>query len=388
MIREEFNELYLKWRSERMSAAEWMLFRKAVTDTAGNSWLEELIEGEFNRPDFDNLLSAEETKKAYQLLMRQVNQSPEVIRPARSIHFLKRWWAAAILLVALCTGVYLWQNKRTTSPIAVNKTATSIQPGQAGAILTLADGSQVLLDTVKNATIALQGGVTAKVIEGTLVYEGTGNEVVYNTMSTPKGRQYHVTLPDGSGVWLNAASSIRFPTAFVGKERRVEITGEAYFEVKKGITPFIVSADNRATIQVLGTHFNVNSYNNEARLNVTLLEGSVGVSNSNGRVVIKPGEQAQIEEGEENIHVVKGTDVDKVIAWKNGLFNFEGATLKEVMRELERWYDIEVVYEKDIPEIEAMGKISRGISLNNLLAGFKELGVHYRLEGRKLIIMP
>ncbi len=203
-------------------------------------------------------------------------------------------------------------------------------------------------------------------------------------MSTPRGRQFQVTLPDGTAVWLNAASSIRYPTAFTGAERKVEITGEVYFEVKKDIRPFIVSADNRAEVTVLGTSFNVNSYSNEAGVKATLLEGTVQVSKDEQSVIIKPGEQADVQK---TISVTKGVALEKVMAWKAGLFNFENVSLDEAMRQLERWYDIEVVYEKGIPNIELDGEMSKDITLNGLMNVLKELGVRYRLEGRRLIIL-
>lgn len=306
-----------------------------------------------------------------------------------------RWWAAAAAVVFIIAGAitYTMYDKpgrdATGVPVAVQH---DVPPGKEGAILTLADGRQVSLDTVKNATVALQGGVTAKVVNGSLVYEGKGEVVAYNTMTTPKGRHFQVTLPDGTKVWLNAASSIRYPTIFMGAERRVEVSGEAYFEVTKNPTkPFLVNVAGKAEVEVLGTQFNVNAYENEESINTTLLEGSVrvillGQKIRPGReVILQPGQQAQIAAA---IRVIPNADVDKVIAWKNGLFNFEGATLQEVMKQLERWYDIEVVYEKDVPKMELTGEMTKGVTLNGLLIVLEKLGVHYRLEGRKLIVLP
>ncbi len=233
--------------------------------------------------------------------------------------------------------------------------------------------------------MALQNGVTAKVVDGALVYEGKGNAVVYNTMSTPKGRQFQLTLPDGTKVWLNAASTIRYPTAFSGAERKVDITGEAYFEVTKGVTPFVVNADNRAEITVLGTHFNVNSYSNEERLATTLLEGSVRVSKGNTSRQIRPGEQALVTE---SVQVVSGVNTAQVVAWKDGLFDFDGASLEQVMRQLERWYDIEVVYKGKVPNITFWGGITKDVALADLLTGLKRSEVNFKIEGRQLIVLP
>jgi ferric-dicitrate binding protein FerR (iron transport regulator) len=210
----------------------------------------------------------------------------------------------------------------------------------------------------------------------------TKNEILYNTMSTPRGRQFEITLPDGTHVWLNAASSIRYPTVFAGNERKVELDGEAYFEVTKNAKqPFIVRARNKATIEVLGTSFNISAYENEKSLNTTLLDGSVKVNGT----ILKPGQQARVTDA---VRVTDHADIDKVMAWQRGFFNFEGATLEEVMQQLERWYDIDVEYEQGIPDIEFGGEMSRNMSLNGVLVALEKSGIHYRLEGRKLIVLP
>jgi hypothetical protein len=273
-----------------------------------------------------------------------------------------------------------------------------IAPGKNGAVLTLADGTQVVLDSLHNGVIANQKGGQVLLKEGKLAYEPDGSgEVAYNTMTTPKGRQFQVTLPDGTKVWLNAASAVTYPTVFTGKERVVKVTGEVYFEVTKNVKmPFRVNVNNKAEIEVLGTHFNVNGYADESKISTTLLEGSVRVTvNSAIRpvVTLKPGQQAQITNGISQaegtgIKVIENADSEKILAWKNGLFNFNGASLQEVMRQLKRWYDIDVVYEKGIPNITFWGEITRGVSLNDLLIGLEKTGVHFRMEGRKLVVMP
>jgi ferric-dicitrate binding protein FerR (iron transport regulator) len=278
---------------------------------------------------------------------------------------------------------------------APSQLAQHILPGHEGAVLTLADGSQVQLDTIQNAVIALQGGATAKVVNGTLIYEESGqqHQLLYNTMSTPKGRQFRLTLPDGSGVWLNSASSIRFPTVFAEEERKVEVTGEAYFEVAENpAKPFRVSINNKAEITVLGTYFNINAYDNEESIATTLLAGSVRVTNllqpaaGSAPVTLQPLQQAQISPAGAGIQLVSNVDPEKVMAWKNGLFHFENATLAEIMRQLERWYDIEVVYESTVPDIALKGEITRDVPIGDLLTALKKLGVHYKLEGRRLLI--
>lgn len=319
-----------------------------------------------------------------------VVEDPIKLETVRRVHFLQSTWfryaAAVILMVGI--GAFLWSASRQKSQLPIVDTATAdVPPGRDGAILTLADGSIVLLDTLQNGTIGLQGGAIARVVDGTLVYEANGSDIVYNTMSTPKGRQYRLTLPDGSQVWLNAASSIRYPTVFAGNERVVEVTGEVYFEVaRQANMPFKVKADAYTEVEVLGTSFNINSYENEPSVKTTLIEGSVRVNAYAQVQQLSPGEQALVDSTAKTVMVMKKVDLQQVIAWKNGLFNFEGMRLREVMKQLERWFDIEVIYENGPPDVGFFGKLDRNVSLNTILEVFKEYGIKYKMEGRKLIV--
>lgn len=296
---------------------------------------------------------------------------------------IRRWWAAAAMIILAGVGAYWWAGRSMDKHTVVQ---TNIQPGREGAILTLADGSQLLLDTVRNGTVALQGGSTAKVVNGALVYEGSSENLIYNTMSTPRGRQFQLTLPDGSKVWLNSASSIRYPVTFKGDTREVKVTGEAYFEIAADAhKPFTVDVDGKANVKVLGTHFNISAYTNEPKLAATLLEGAIMLALPGIRsVLLKPGQQAQVITND--IRVTDKADTSQVIAWKNGLFSFGDLSFEEVMRQLERWYDIRVVYEKDVPNIHLTGKMTRGVSLDGLLKNLKKMGLRYRLENKTLII--
>lgn len=316
-----------------------------------------------------------------------VHADEEVVTPPR-VHFMRRWWAAASIIVLLSACAYFWLSTNRHSTPDLVQTA-DVQPGHEGAVLALADGSQVSLDTIQQGVVALQGGAVAKVVNGTLLYEGNGEQMVYNTMITPKGRQFQLVLPDGTRVWLNAASSIRYPTAFNGKQRRVEITGEAYLEVTKNAKmPFLVSLHNKAAIEVLGTNFNVNAYTNEASINTTLLEGAVRVTSStHPAVILKPGQQAQVT-NTSSIKVIEDVDVAKVTAWKDGYFNFTGLTFEEMVRQLERWYDIEVVFEKGVPQKRFGGKMTKDVPLSAVMKYLEGIGIHYQLKGKKLIILP
>jgi len=265
----------------------------------------------------------------------------------------------------------------------------------------------VVLDSLGNGMVATQNGTQVLLKGGGLAYAAAGSatrEVMYNTMTTPKGRQFQVTLPDGTMVWLNAASSLHFPTVFTGGERQVTVTGEAYFEVARNIDmPFKVNVNGKAVVEVLGTHFNVNAYDNEDAINTTLLKGSVRVSQipaslvqGQSSVTLEPGQQAQIahhsrqaqSKTQSGIKLITDADLNKVMAWKNGLFNFEGASLVEVMRQIERWYDIDVIYEKGIPNIEFEGKMTKDVPLKDLLVMLEKSDIHFRIEDSKLIVLP
>lgn len=317
---------------------------------------------------------------------------PDPVVPMRPVLFMKKWGWAAAAIILLAGGSYYWAS-REEKVTQLASTHIDIQPGSQGAVLTLADGSQVVLDSMNSGVIASQKGAAVVLSDGELVYNPTAAkspEQEYNIMTTPKGRQFQVTLPDGTRAWLNAASSIRYPTAFTTNERRVEVTGEVYFEVAKNANkPFFVNVGNKAAIEVLGTSFNVNAYDNEQAVRATLLDGSVRVAvpsaGGNSGLVLKPGQQAMVKDTK--VSLAEKEDLDKVMAWKNGLFNFDGADLEEVMRQLERWYNIEVVYENGIPHTRFIGEMSRQIALTDLLEILKRTEVDFRVEGRKLIVL-
>lgn len=335
-----------------------------------------------------------------QHILRTPQQSEEVPR----IPFYRRtaWRAAAAIVILLSVGGYFLWKQSADKP--VDKIAQSgpadIEPGKEGAILTLADGRQVVLDSMGNGMVAVQEGSSILLQNGELKYQAgdAAGDILYNTVSTPKGRQFRLQLADGTRVWLNAASSLRYPAVFVGAERLVEVTGEVYFEVARQTDgqgkrkPFKVKINDDTQVEVLGTHFNINSYTDEASINTTLLEGAVRVHNGKQTTLLKPGQQAQVNHGiaaNKPITVVNNVALTKVMAWKDGLFDFQDASLEEVMRQLERWYDLEIVYEKDIPKLEFVGKMGRDLSLANVLRGLEMSNVHFRIEeGRKLIVYP
>lgn len=309
--------------------------------------------------------------------------------PVHRIHFMRRWgWAAASVLLALAAGTWLWTSKQDPEIPVANIEKAKILPGKEGAILTLSDGSTLVLDSLGNGVIASQNGSEVLLKNGQLHYDvhaPNTNAITFNNMSTPRGRHFQLTLPDGTSVWLNAASSIKYPTAFTGNFRKVYVTGEAYFEVAKNEKmPFIVELNKKETVEVLGTTFNVNAYENEETINTTLITGAVRVAST----ILKPGQQAQLntKQSSARLKVISNIDTDKVVAWKDGKFDFDGASLQEVMKQLERWYDIEVIFENGIPNIQLGGKMTKDVDLNGLLNALKKSELAFRLEGKKLII--
>lgn len=317
----------------------------------------------------------------------------------RNIQFSRRWiWAAAFITVITFALILFRQDKKqaiAAAPEADKATPIIINPGTEGAILTLADGSQIVLDSLQEGKIKASSGEIIQLHKGMLEYESKqATEIpVHNTVSTPRGRQFKLRLPDGSLVWLNAASSIKYPVIFTGNTRQVEITGEVFFEVQKDAShPFIVTKDD-ISVEVTGTAFNINSYDDESSKRVTLVEGAVVVNKGTKKLVLEPGEQAVSGTGTE-ITLNHNVDVNTVVAWKNGYFSFNNTYLQSLMRMIARWYDVEVEYEGAVPDMKFGGEISRNTTLDDVLNILRESKVRFRIEKRdanhpaKIIVSP
>lgn len=322
----------------------------------------------------------QETDKAWAVFETKMTNAPRRLP-------LRNWlpYAAAVIIMIGIGSYFLLHNKKPKPAITNTPVKTDIAPGRQGAVLTLADGTQVVLDSMGNGVVAQQNGAQVVLNNGQLAYNAAGDAstaIAYNQMTTPKGRQFQLVLPDGSKVWLNAASSIKYPTSFTGNERRVTVEGEAYFEIAANKEkPFIADVDSKASIRVLGTSFNVNAYSNESTVKTTLLEGSVKIADR----ILKPGQQAVLTQDAQ--FTIADADVAAVTAWKNGAFNFDNVPLDEVMRQLERWYDIQVVYENGIPDIRFVGKLSRNMSLSDLLSALRDVEVKFRIESNRRLIV-
>ncbi|SHG30905.1 FecR family protein [Pedobacter caeni] len=306
--------------------------------------------------------------------------------------------AAAAVLIVIGVAFYFYQSpvkKQNVLTVPVPQYATDIKPGGNKAILTLANGKQVILDEAKDGVLISQSGMTIrKSGNGQLVYQiNAGSQpdgpVLYHTISTPKGGEYQITLPDGTHIWLNAASSLRFPDRFKGKERNVELKGEGYFEVAKNkAMPFKVKTGNQM-IQVLGTHFNVKAYEDEASYKTTLLEGSVKVYSGKQGSIIKPGEQAKVSKEEGDQIRIAQVDVEEEMAWKNNKLIFNSKPLKDIMRSVSRWYNVEVIYEGQIAEKVFTGTISRYENVSEVLKMLESTNlVHFKIEERRITVMP
>ncbi|RXK83123.1 FecR family protein [Filimonas effusa] len=306
------------------------------------------------------------------------------IAPVHRVHFLRRkWWAVAAVLAAAATGTWFLVNKPATTKLAEIHYKSDVPAGHAGALLTLADGKTVLLDSVTGEISNSQGASITKTGEGSLSYKSAAlnsASVSYNTLSTPRARKFRMTLPDGSGVWLNAQSSIRFPAAFTGSQRKVEVTGEVYFEIVSDKNkPFIVKAQGQ-DINVLGTRFNVNTYADEPAVTTTLLEGSVQVSDGKRSVILHPGEQAAE-------FAVTHANIQQTMAWKDGKLYFESTDLKSIMRQISRWYDVDVVFEADAPSYDFTARLPDNLPVSEVLKLLEMTRlVHFEIEGKKIIV--
>lgn len=305
------------------------------------------------------------------------------------IFTLRRIAAAAVILLLAGAAYLLLNHKATEKVIAKVEPVTEITPGSNKAVLTLADGSTITLDSAGNQTIQ-QGQVAIRKQNGQLLYdaqaEGTG--IHYNKLTTPRGGQFKLVLPDGTKVWLNSASTLRYPTAFSGKDRIVELEGQGYFEVAKNAAqPFKVMVDNME-VQVLGTDFDVMAYPDEATVNTTLLTGSVQVKEGTTLQLLQPGQQAVLDNQRHTVSV-KNADLKKVTAWKNGLFVFNNMALPAILREVARWYDVDIVYAAKPSEELYGGGIGRNLNLSGVLDLLEASGYnHFKIEGRQVTVLP
>lgn len=376
----------------------------------GDENVQAYLRSEWEKAGTDD--SPEAAEPDWERMYREVLTSGGVGEPsgrsrnqARSRRAWMRAAAAVLLLALLLPGLYYFYIRPDRQPFpqaATQRYSEDIAPGGDKAVLTLADGSRILLDSAATGLLASQGNtVIKKLQDGRLAYNSTRESsqaaspgglaqegISFNTITTPRGGQYRITLPDGSNVWLNAASSLKFPAAFTGPERRVELTGEAYFEIEKDASrPFLVHSGGQ-TVEVLGTHFNISAYKNDPAVRTTLLEGSVKVTEraSGKSRILSPGQQASLAAGS-GIRVM-AADLALATAWKDGKFVFDGDNIQSIMRKIARWYDVEVIYEGDMGNKSFSGSVSRFVNVSDVLRKLELTGIiHFKIEERRITVM-
>jgi len=391
-------ELIAKYLRNELTAAEQKELEQWLNASVHNQELFKKLTDETLINQQVEVFSASDRDSAWEKIAERTRFKKTTTTPF-NLKQLFPYAAAAVLLATIGIGFSRYFLKKTIDkPLAIHK--TDILPGSNKAILTLANGSKIILNDAGNGKIARQQNIVIdKAKNGQLIYDVDGSFktdrqpkvaaiVAMNTLTTPRGGQYEVVLPDGTKVWLNAASSLRYPTSFPGNERQVELTGEAYFEVAKNAAqPFFVKTTNQ-TVEVLGTHFNINSYSDEISTKTTLLEGSITVTNTSGMPLVKLKPRQQAIGTLKGMKVNTDADTEEAMAWKNGKFMFKNTDLPAIMRLLSRWYDVDVEYQGTIAEKHYRGQISRNVPVSQVFEILKTSGVNFTISGRTIIVKP
>ena len=404
---DRLKELFRKYLDDKkMTPDEVRQLRTLIQDERNQELLDQLLAAVYEE-EREPLAAESNSRVAFEEVLAKINDDLPVRAPAVVyLHHRNRWWkyaAAASVIFIFASGAY-WLLRHDTPTALVQQSPPSkidIPPGGNKATLTLADGSTIALDTAQNGTLGRQGSTRViKLANGELAYKAAAkmpvSATLYNTIATPRGGRFLVTLPDGSRVWLNAASSLRYPTAFNDAAREVTLTGEAYFEVEKNTAmPFRVNV-NEIQVEVLGTHFNVMAHTDEDAVNTTLLEGKVKVTPVVGSQVVAqssklltPGQRASLIRGKAVLDVQSQVNTEDAIAWKNGLIQFDGNDIHAAMRMIARSYDVEVEYRGSIPATHFRGAISSNVPVSQVLNMMERTGeVHFEISGRKIIVTP
>lgn len=387
----KMKHLFQRYYEKTATAAETEELMQWMADPANEAELLRLMREGWDglKPGEKVIASLKSEAILNHILPAPVRQLPPVSR----FRLWTRVAAAAAIILLLSAGAYLLVNRPPAKAIAAKPAPVKndVMPGGNKAVLTLANGKTIVLDSAGKGLLAQQGGtVVNKLQDGELVYDASAQSnsaLGLNTVSTPRGGQYQVVLPDGSRVWLNAASSLRFPTAFSGRERNVELTGEAYFEIEKNREkPFHVLV-NGMQVAVLGTHFNVMAYEDEAVVKTSLLEGRVKVSQGSNEVLLMPAQQASLDRERRQLVMDKNADVDKAVAWKNGLFDFENDDIRTIMRQLSRWYDVKIVFSGPVTEHYYTGEIRQKVPISQVLHMLELIGgVSFVIEGKTITV--
>ncbi|MDE1191461.1 MAG: FecR domain-containing protein [Arachidicoccus sp.] len=386
MTEEAAKALLLKYNEGHCSPEEEAVIR---------TWLDDIGKGKrvFLNEDHRNAYLKRVDEKVEEGLGMQLVSMEGSTRLKNRSGFRKRLTIAAFVLLTLGMSAYEWVHYgKNNAQQAVVRTVDIAPPSGTHAVITLANGQHIYLDSTSSGILAAQGNSNlVKLSNGDIAYKqatdaGT-NKIMVNTLSVPKGSlPVHITLSDGSQVWLNAASSLSYPAVFTGKERAVTISGEGYFEVAHNpAMPFIITKGDE-TVKVLGTHFDIAAYDDERQFNVTLLQGSVEVGKSDVHEVIIPGQQASIIGS--NIHINNNVDVESIMAWKDGRFAFGGQDIDEIMRQISRWYNVEIVYQGKPSAVHFMGNLTRLQNVSQVLNVLEQTNsIHFRIETNKITVL-
>lgn len=399
MSQRKLEELLRLFVEGKISRSEYeQLFDHIRSTSVDDHELNDAVDQVFKNIKSYEDLSTDDKELLYRNIMSSVSTEEEQSGQEHSGRLWYRLGIAASIFIVLSVGLFYFLDKPDVQPLlTIDQTPkpAPVVPGGNKAILTLSDGSKIILDHAKNGVLANQAGVSIqKTSDGELLYKFSNSgdsgkqpaeDVIYNKIETPKGGKYQVNLPDGSIVWLNSASSLRFPALFSGNTREVELTGEAFFDVAKNKNkPFKVMTKDQI-VEVLGTRFNINSYGDEETIKTTLIEGSVKIIYKDKVVLLSPGQQFQPNELRPK---VIEADTEEVIAWKNGYFLFKDESIHSIMRKLSRWYDVEVTYAGEIPELGFGGNISRSKDIAEVLDALQLTNaVHFKIEGRRITVM-
>lgn len=391
-------ELFQKYQSGTLNAQEQYAWKTFITDTANDAQLLQLIDAVWDVNNKPSPVASELVKeKIYQEIVAQPQASAASHAAAESSRRLPRMAIAASITAFILAIGYYWYSRPTDRFQSASLTTDSIkiQAGQPGATLTLADGTVINLSDAADGKLTKQSGVTiSKTADGKLIYQIAASEgqnspsTALNSIATANGETYEIQLPDGSSVWLNSASSLSFSTQLVQQgQRRVKLQGEGYFEIAKDSKhPFIVDTEQQQ-VEVLGTHFNISAYKDQAQTKTTLLEGSVKILAFNSTTKLKPGQQALLDQ--DKILVKQIPSSQQAIAWKNGEFIFDNLSLAEIMQQISRWYNVEVSYVGKVSDPGFGGSIRRSKSIEEVLKALqKTQAINFKIEGRRVLVMP
>jgi ferric-dicitrate binding protein FerR (iron transport regulator) len=379
--KERFKYLFQKYKDKSISPGEYLELFEKIADKDLKNEIQKAMENQQNIADSTVEIIGVDWDAMYSNITENNSNTKTKVFP------VKRFLAAAAILVFISSGIFLYTKGNLETQKTVNTVIKNdVEPAQNKATLILADGSTLVLNDQNDGVLAKQGNVAVtKTKNGELIYKaGTAEStsLLYNTISTPRGGKYHVVLPDGSNVWLNVASSLKFPTAFIGTERVVELIGEAYFEIEPNkAKPFLVKTKT-AQIKVLGTHFNIMEHANEGFTQTTLLEGSIAYSSKNYQQVLVPGQQAILNESLGTVKILK-VNASHSIAWKNGLFIFNNTNIEEILKDLSRWYDVDIEYADDLSDVKFTGVMPRDVKVSKVLRILADAGgITFGINGK------